>query len=231
MEKYRFDRKIQEAVLRRGTGQQPAIIIDGKEMNVENPVFVGNRTRDIPCLVEEDSKNGNAGYTVVAFSFNDRNEKEKYWICIRPALIEKAVGFFLESNQMSKMAEDCSNVTSLPVIGRGMPDFQAGNTCIEVRVSIVSCRSGGLMWLDFIPAIEQILKYYDGFGEDKRMVLLAVYQHGTGHIQAVPDEDTKKEFKKAVSKGIELWVAETKTEEDGISLMSYQNFTDNILKG
>ena len=31
MEKYRFGRKLQEAVLRRQEGQQPAIIIDGKE--------------------------------------------------------------------------------------------------------------------------------------------------------------------------------------------------------
>ncbi len=62
-----------------------------------------------------------------------------------------------------------------------MSDFQAGNICIEVRgLMPVSYRSGGLMWLDFILAIEQILKYHDGFEEDKRMVFLALYQHETG---------------------------------------------------
>lgn len=232
MEKYRFDRKLQEAVLRRNEGQQPAIIIDGEEMKVRCPSFVGAGTGDILCLVKEDSKTGNAGDTVVAVLFDGLDTEEKSWACIQPMLIEQSIGFFLENNQMDEMAGDCSKVISLPATGRGMPDFQAGNTCIEVRVSMpVSYRSGGLMWLDFIPAIEQILKYYDGFEGDKRMVLLAVCQHGTGHIQAMPDENTKKELKKAVSKGIELWVAETMTENEGISLMSCQNFTDNILKG
>lgn len=32
MEKYRFDRKLQEAVLRRKEGQQPDVIIDGREV-------------------------------------------------------------------------------------------------------------------------------------------------------------------------------------------------------
>jgi len=146
MEKYKFDRKIQEAILKSKVGQQPTVIIDGKERKVRCPSFVGTGTCGIPCLVEEDNKVGNAGYSVVALSFDYRNEEEKCWICIRPAIIEKAVGFFLESNQMSKMAEDCSNIASLPAAGRGMPDFQAGNTCIEVRVSMpVSYKSGGFM--------------------------------------------------------------------------------------
>lgn len=132
---------------------------------------------------------------------------------------------------MGKMAEDCSNVTSLPSVGRGMPDFQAGNTCIEVRVSMpVSYKSGGLMWLDFIPAIEQILNYRDELERSKRMVLLAVCQHGTSHIQAMANGKTREELAKAVSRGIELWGAETKTEEDGISLLEYWNYTDKILK-
>lgn len=96
MEKYRFDRKLQEAVLRRKEGQQPAIIIDGKEMKVRNPVFVGNRTRDVPCLVEEDNKTGNTGYAVVAVSFGNVDKKDKEWICTSPVLLEQAIGFFIE---------------------------------------------------------------------------------------------------------------------------------------
>jgi len=64
------------------------------------------------------------------------------------------------------------------------------------------------------------------------MVLLAVCQHGTRQIQSMANGNIKEElFRKAVSMGVEFWTAETKTENYGISLMSYQNFTDNILNG
>jgi|InofroStandDraft_1065614.scaffolds.fasta_scaffold13097_3 hypothetical protein len=107
MEKYRFNRKLQEAVWRRKEGQQPAIIIDGKEMKVRNPVFVGNRAKDITCLVEEDNKAGNTGYTVVAISFSNVDKKDKEWICTSPELLEQAVGFFIENHQMESMSGTC----------------------------------------------------------------------------------------------------------------------------
>lgn len=93
VEKFKFDTRLQEAVLKKRSGQQSTIIIDGEEREVKCPIFVGTGTRDIPCLVKKVKETENEGYSVVAISFDDRNEEEKYWICIRPALIEKAVGF------------------------------------------------------------------------------------------------------------------------------------------
>lgn len=100
MGKYRFARKLQEAVLRRGNGQQPTVIIAGEERKVRCPVFAGSGTMGISCLVEEDNKIVNEGYRVVAVSFDNSDEKEKVWVCIQPVIIEKAIRFFLENNQM-----------------------------------------------------------------------------------------------------------------------------------
>lgn len=64
MEKYRFDRKLQEAVLRRNEGQQLTIIIDREERKARCPIFVGTSTRDIPCLVEKVREAGNWKYRI-----------------------------------------------------------------------------------------------------------------------------------------------------------------------
>jgi len=56
-------------------------------------------------------------------------------------------------------------------------------------------------------------------------------QHGTGRIWAVPGEKIKNELKKAASMGVEFWTAETKTEADGISPVSYQDIKSSILTG
>ncbi len=103
VEKFKFDTRLQEAVLKRRSGQQLTIIINGKEREAKCPVFVGTGTRDIPCLVERYNKAENARYSVVVLSCDGRNEEEKYWICIRLVLIEKAVVFFLENNQMNEI--------------------------------------------------------------------------------------------------------------------------------
>ena len=81
MEKFRFDRKLQEAALRK-FGKQPTVIIDGRERKVRCPAFIGTGIADIPCLVKEGSKTGNTGYNVVAVSFDNSDKEEKNWICI-----------------------------------------------------------------------------------------------------------------------------------------------------
>ena len=233
MEKYRFDRKLQEAVLRRKEGQQPAIIIDGKEMKVRNPVFVGNRTRDVPCLVEEDNKTGNTGYTVVAVSFGNVDKKDKEWICTSPVLLEQAIGFFIENHQMESMTGDCrcaNRLTNTRDIGF---DFETENVCIEIKVLIpITVGTGSCTWKSFHEAVKQMIGHCNNPAvkeKGKRILLLAVCQDGTGQIQSMEDGSIKDELKKAVSMGVEFWMAETKTKEDGISLLGYWDYTDKIL--
>ena len=235
MEKYRFGRKLQEAVLKRQEGQQPAIIIDGKEMKVRNPVFVGNRVRDVPCLVEEDNKAGNTGYTVVAVSFDNLNRQEKAWVCIQPVLLEQAIGSFMENHQMEDITGDCRCANRLTDTKDTGFDFETENAMVEIKIPlVVPDGTDSFIWKGFYHIVRQMAGYCNSsYCEDKgkRNILLTIYQHGTKHIFAMVNENTKKELEKAVRVGVEFWIAETKTEEDGISLMSYQNFTDNILKG
>lgn len=233
MEKYRFGRKLQEAVLRRQEGQQPAIIIDGKEMKVRNPVFVGNRVRDVPCLVEEDNKAGNTGYTVVAVSFDNLNKQEKAWVCIQPVLLEQAIGSFMENHQMEGITGDCRCANRLTDTRDTGFDFETGNVCIEIKVFMpVTVGTGSCTWKSFHEAVKQITRHCNNPAvkeKGKRILLLTVCQDGTDQMQPMEDGSIKDELKKAVGMGVEFWIAETKTEEDGISLLRYWDYTDKIL--
>ncbi len=233
MEKYRFDRKLQEAVLRRQKGQQPVIIIDGKEMKVRNPVFMGNRVRDVPCLVERDNKTVNTGYTVVAVSFDSLDEREKAWVCIQPVLLEQAVRFFMGNNQMEGMTGDCRCAGRLMDTRDTGFDFETGNVCIEIKVLMpVTVGTGSCTWKSFHEAVKQITRHCNNPSvkeKGKRILLLTVCQDGTGQMQPMEDGSIKDGLKKAVGMGIEFWIARTKTEEDGISLLGYWDYTDKIL--
>lgn len=233
MEKFRFGKKLQEAVLRRQEGQQPAIIIDGKEMKVRNPVFVGNRVRDVPCLVEEDNKAGNTGYTVVVVSFDNLNKQEKAWVCIQPVLLEQAIGSFMENHQMESMSGTCRCASRLADARGSGFDLETGNAMVEIKIPlVVPDGTDNFIWKGFYHIVRQMAGYCSSsYCEDKgkRNILLTIYQHGTKHIFAMVDENTKKELEKAVRMGIEFWTAETKTEEDGIRLLGYWDYTDKIL--
>lgn len=63
----------------------------------------------------------------------------------------------------------------------------------------------------------------------KRIVLLTICQYGTDHMPTITNDKIKKELGNAVIIGVRFWVAETKTETDGISLLPYQNITDSVL--
>ena len=233
MENFRFDRKLQEAALRK-SGKQPTVIIDGRERKVRCPAFIGTGIADIPCLVKEGSKTGNTGYSVVAVSFDSLDEKEKIWVCIQPVFLERAIRFFIENHQMESMTGDCRCANRLANTRDIGFDFETENVCIEIKVLIpVTVGTGSCTWKSFHEAVKQMIGHCNNPAvkeKGKRILLLIVCQDGTGQMQSMEDGSIKDELKKAVSMGIEFWMAETKTEEDGISLLSYKNFTDNMLK-
>lgn len=233
MEKYSFDRKLQEAVLKRMGRKQSIITINGEERKVRCPVFIKTDTSVIPCLVKEDSKTGNTGYTVVAVSFDELDAEEKNWICIQPVFLERAIRFFIENHQMESMTGDCrcaNRLTNTRDIGF---DFETENVCIEIKVLIpITVGTGSCTWKSFHEAVKQMIGHCNNPAvkeKGKRILLLAVCQDGTGQIQSMEDGSIKDELKKAVSMGVEFWMAETKTKEDGISLLGYWDYTDKIL--
>lgn len=234
MEKYRFDRKLQEAVLRRNEGQQLTIIIDGEERKARYPAFVGTSTRDISCLVEKVRETGNTEYNVVAVSFDNLDEKEKNWICIQPVFLEQAIEFFMENYQMESMTGDCKCAERLPDTKDSGFDFETKNTLVEIKVLIpVTDGTHTCIWKGFHQAVKQMIGFSNNFaGRDKakRIILLTICQDGTEQIKFMADGNIE-ELGKAVKAGIEFWIAETKTNPDGIELLSYCDITCNILNG
>lgn len=236
MEKYRFDRKLQEAVLRRNEGQQLTIIIDREERKTRCPIFVGTSTRDIPCLVEKVRETGNTEYNVVAVSFDNSDKEEKNWICIQPVFLERAIRFFIENHQMESMSGICRCASRLAYARDSGFDLETENAMIEIKVPLIVPNTKGpdnCIWPGFCQAVKQMIGYCNSSyakQKDKRIELLTICQHGTSHIQAMTNGSIKEELlKKAVSMGIEFWIAETKINPDGIELLSYCDITCNIL--
>lgn len=187
-------------------------------------------------MVEKVRESGNATYNGVAFSFDKADKKEKDWICTQPALLEQAIRFFIESHQMESMSKACRCAGRLTDARNSGVDIETEDEKIEIKVPLIVSRAKGsdnCIRTGFRQAAKQIVGYYNSSyakEKGKRIVLLMVCQYGTGHIQAMLDRKTKEELKKAVSMGIEFWIAETKTAPDGVSLISYQNFTDSLIK-
>ena len=234
MEKYKFDRKLQETVLKIGTGQQTIIIIDGEERKVRCPVFAGTGARAFPCLVEKVRETENAVYDVVAFSFDDVDKKEKDWICIQPVFLEQVIGVFLEKHQMEDMVKDYGNISRVTDTKDSGFDFESENVCMEIKVPIpVAVGTDSCTWNSFHQAVKQMIGYRNSSyckGKGKRIILLTICQHGTRQIQSMIDGSIE-ELEKATKAGIEFWIAETKTGPDGVELLSYCDITCNILNG
>lgn len=170
MEKYRFDRKLQEAVLKRMGRKQSIITINGEERKVRCPVFIKTDTSVIPCLVKEDSKTGNTGYTVVAVSFDELDAEEKNWICIQPVFLERAIEFFMESNQMESMTGDCRCAERLPDTRDSGFDFETKNALVEIKVPlIVSNGTVSCIWKSFHQAVKQMIGYCNSSYVKKRV--------------------------------------------------------------
>lgn len=137
VEEFKFGTKLQEAVLKGGTGQQTTVIIDGEEKRVRYPVLFETGTRDIPCLIEEDNKIGNAGYIVVAISFDNLDVENKNWICIQPMLIEQSIGFFIENHQMECMSRACRYTSRLIDVRDSGFDLETENAWIEIKIPLI----------------------------------------------------------------------------------------------
>ncbi len=183
----------------------------------------------IPCLVSY----GNNGYIVEAVSFYAGNRTDKEWFCINPLLFEHAVCYFLENHYMADMIGGHGNVSRLSGVRGSGFDLGTENAGIEIKVPfVIPDRTGSCPWKSFLSSVNQITGYCNNPSvkeKGKRILLLTVCQHGTAQIQFMTDGSVKEELKRAVSMGVEFWIAEIKTEPDGISLMSHQNFTDIIL--
>lgn len=228
MKKYKFEQKLTEAVITGTDRQCVSVLIDGEERKARCHLL-WNMEEGTPCLVSY----GNNGYMVEAVSFYAGNQTDKEWFCINPLLFEHAVCYFLENHYMEDMTGDHGNVSRLSDTRDSGFDIETENAGIEVKVPLViPNRTGSCAWKSFHQAVKQIIRYCSNSAvkeKSKRILLLTVCQHGTGQMQSMADGRIKDELKKAVSMGIECWIAETKTGPDGISLMSHQNFTDIML--
>lgn len=134
---------------------------------------------------------------------------------------------------MDSMSEACRCASRLTDARDSGFDLETENAWIEIKIPLIlPNETDSFTWKGFHQIVKQMIGYCNStYGKEKgkRIILLTICQHGTSHIQFLINENTKKELEKAVSIGIEFWIAETKTEEDGISLLSYQNFTDSLL--
>lgn len=150
-------------------------------------------------------------------------------------MIEKAVGYFLENNMMEKMVKadglerDCRVLKGLRV------DFTSGDTCIEVKV-LGACgetfgeeeNASAKVAVRSSASLERNKGNLDVIQEHfNRTILLLVCQEGTCHQEmALLGKELKRIFKENLEHGMEIWISDVRLEEEGITLLSYQNMEE-----
>ena len=153
-------------------------------------------------------------------------------------MMEKAVGFFLENHMLGEMVKADGLIKNCPVLKRVRADYVAGDTCIEVKV-LERCKK--MIGEDRSAPAQSVLRSIASFERGRgnlealqehfeRVILLIVCEEGalerTGMVSL--GEELKRGFKESMDNGLEIWISEVKLEEDGITLLSYQNIANDI---
>lgn len=231
MEKFRFGRKLTEAVLSYENGQ-PYVTVAGEKRRVRSPVPLprdGIGEEGIACLISEEDA---LRVSVLAVLYDDL-QREKEWLCINPLLMEQAVCFFFETRQMEKM------VTGYEIVSRQtFADFVIDDVCIiELKFPRVAVKkeTGSYVVANalFQPA-EHLRRCLEGIilhTEIRRVILLIPLPYkGDSLLKTAMQAEIRQILTDASTKGltVEFWTAEMQFEVDGISLLSYENVTDML---
>lgn len=241
MEKFRFGKELKEAVLTYEDGK-PYVVVGGEKRKVRSPVSLKVNSigeEGVACLISEEA--GDSEVEVVAVLFDDLRREGKDWICVNPMLTEQAVGFFLEHHQMERMVSDCKSVIREKETGLFRPDFLLDNVCIiEIRLPSVGISVAHGSFAKLIPmekAFERFLKCINepaGVQDQiqKLIFLFLLPYKGDSSLQYALNQRIKQDLKEISRNGIrvEFWSAEMEIDQSGITLSSYQDITDMILR-
>lgn len=236
MKKYRFDKKLKEALLIRAQGRPvpTSIFIDGEEIGVDSLGLGGIKDGEYGCLVSQKDN----GYAVEAVAFDALDEKERHWICLKPAVYDDAVAFFLDNNYMERMVNGYRLIREYKDSeGYGI-DFLSGETAIKMKLPLMSLNPeseiGSSVTCPFLSDVG-IPQYADCWTkirkQYKRVVLLTVCQYGMDIVMQYGHcgKEEKEFLRTANSNGLEFWTAKVKYGTDGIRLLSYKNMTGQLV--
>lgn len=231
MGKFRFGRKMTEAVLKYENGQ-PYVTVEGEKRRVRSPVPLrrdGIGEEGIPCLISEGDASGTA---VLAVLYDDL-PKEKEWLCINPLLMEQAVGFFLETHQMERMVKGYEIVSR-----QTFADFVVDDVCIiELklpRVAVKKETGSYVVATSLFQPADRLRRCFEGIilhTEIRRVILLIPLPYkGDSLLKTAMRAEIRQVLADVSIKGlvVEFWTAEMQFEADGISLLSYENVTDML---
>lgn len=234
MEKFRFGKELKEAVLTYEDGK-PYVVVGGEKRKVRSPVSLKVNSigeEGVACLISEEA--GDSGVEIVAVLFDDLQREGKNWICVKPMLMEQAVGFFLEHHQMERMAKDYKTV-----IRETFADFVVDDICvIELRLPRASVKKetgSYVVAASLFQSAEHLKKSLDRIilhSEIKRVTFLILLPYrGDSLLKTAMREEIRQFLEEASAKGltVEFWTAEMQFEADGISLLSYEDVTDMLV--
>ena len=240
MEKFRFENELKEAVLFFENGQS-YVTFGGVKQRIRSPVLLKADSigdKGVACLISE--KDG-LDTEVAAVLFDDL-QREKDWICVGPMPMEEAVGFFLEHHKMEKMASGYKSVIRETGTGSFRPDFMLDDACIvEIRIPSVgiatACGSHAKlrsMVKPFERAVKGIKEYVGTQDQVQKIVFLILLPFkGDGSLQFALSAKTKQDLNEISMHGlnVEFWSVEMGIDQNGISLLSYDEITEMILSG
>ncbi len=236
MKKYKFDKKLKEALLIRAQGWPvpTSIFIDGEEIGVDSLGMGGIKDGEYGCLVSQKDN----GYVVEAVAFDALDARERHWICLKPAVYDDAVEFFLKNNYTERIVNGSGLVRKCGDLQSCGLDFVAGDTAIGVKLPLMALNfrteTNSSVVCPFLANgnIKEYSRYLSAMrGQYRRVVLLTVCQYGLNILMqyANCDKEEKEFLRIATSNGLEFWTAKVKYGTDGIRLLSYKNMTGQLV--
>ena len=248
MEKYLFDKPLQEAlIIKRNSQFTMDILINGQIEKAHCPTTnrIGDiETKNIACLISHSANTSRKlKYTVEAISCDDIDAHNKNWIGINQILSNKLVEFFLKNNALENMIGSYTNMQREVYLGNAKLDFLVDNTYIEVKTPLTTLHVNYGKNIQTKPItpfsstdrfVKHITELTNALDIQKRAILLTVHQYmitnRKEHLKSTKYALVKETMEKAIKKGVETWCLDMKFEPDGVSLISCINTTYDSIK-
>ncbi len=235
MKKYKFDKILSEGIII-SRPNRFIMLVDLAGVIVEchcpNTGRIGNiKFQNIPCLLSaSDDKKRRTKYTVEAISLNNVNKKLKSWIGINQTRINRYIEFFLDNKQFSGLVGPFNKIKREIKLKKSRIDFLVGNTYLEVKMPLISLPgSVNNERQSKFNSFDRLIKHFRDLSQDidknHRAVVLLCYLYQAQPFRPPETDNTNKKIKKtvarAVVRGVEIWQANFKINEEEVSLTKY----------
>lgn len=244
--KYYFDEELIEAVIiKRNSQFTVEAMIDGKIEKVHCPTTgrIGNiDLKNVAGLLSKSNNpNRKTKYTLEAISVSKLDVKNKRWVGINQIASNKYIEYFIENNQLSKIAGNSEDIRREVKLGNSKLDIKVDDTYIEIKTPLQTLQidydsdiktKKVTKFSSTTRFIKHINELTDSLKENERAILINTFQYDNPGYEIINKstnfEEVKSNVEQCINKGIEIWQVNMKIDEKGVELIRYWNITNKF---